>query len=238
MAQTHNIRGLHDDDDRFFAQPQIEKLKTAQEELYYLLNRGYHIKSAGTFVGNHHQLTSRQLLAVIRSTSLCHSLDSRKIKRLSDKDICGQMVSIDGFNLIIGLEVALSNGMLFIGQDGCIRDLAELRGTYRLITQTETAIEIIRDALLELQVSGVVFMLDEPVSNSGRLKTKIYDIGWQIPVDVRIIRSPDYALKKLPYVTTSDSIILDECVSWFNMMEYIIKTRKEFITLGRLSDLR
>ena len=237
MAQTH-IRGLHDDDDRFFAPAQVEKLKTAQEELRYLLDRNYPIKSAGTFVGNHHQLTARQLLALIRSTSPSQSVEKRGKKRLSNEDMFGQTVNIDGFNLIIGLEVALSDGMLFIGQDGCIRDLVELRGTYRLIPQTETAISIIRDALCELQVSKAVFMLDEPVSNSGRLKTKIYDIDWQIPVDIQIIRSPDAVLKKLPCVATSDAIILDECENWFNMMGHIIETRKEFRNLGRLIDLK
>jgi len=237
MAQTH-IRGLHDDDDRFFAPAQIDRLKTTQEELNYLLDRGYPIKSAGTFVGNHHQLTARQLLAVVRSTSPSQKLKVRDMKRLLKEDINKQTVNIDGFNLIIGLEVALSDGMLFIGQDGCIRDLAELRGTYRLIPQTETAIGIIRDILLELQVSKAVFMLDEPVSNSGRLKTKIYDIDWQIPVDVQIIRSPDAALKQLPCVISSDAIILDECESWFNLMGYILETREEFKNLKRLVDLK
>jgi len=151
--------------------------------------------------------------------------------------MAGQTANIDGFNLIIGLEVALSDGMMFIGQDGCIRDLAELRGTYRLISQTETAIRMIRDALHELQVSKAVIMLDEPVSNSGRLKTKIYDIDWQIPVDVQIIRSPDAALKKLPCVITGDAIILDECENWFNLMGYIIESKEEFKKLSRLINL-
>ena len=66
MGQNH-IRGLRDDDDRFFDKAQVTKLKTAQAELRYLLDRGYPIKSAGTFVGNHHQLTVRQLLAIVRS---------------------------------------------------------------------------------------------------------------------------------------------------------------------------
>ena len=237
MGQIH-IRGLHGDDDKFFTPAQIDKLKTAQEELRYLLDRGYPIKSAGTFVGNHHQLTARQLLAVVRSTSPLRSLKVRGEKQLSKENMSGQTVNIDGFNLIIGLEVALSDGMLFIGQDGCIRDLAELRGTYRLIPQTETAIGIIRDALRELHISKVVFMLDEPVSNSGRLKTKIYEIYWQVPVDIQIIRSPDAALKRLPYVITSDAIILDKCENWFNLMGYITKTRKEFKNLERLIDLK
>lgn len=236
MVQAHT-RGLRDDDDRYFAPPQISRLRTAQEELRFLLDRGYPIKSAGTFVGNHHQLTIRQLLAVTRSTSSSVNLRNREAKRLPPGKLAGRTVYIDGFNQIISLEVALSYGMLFIGQDSCVRDLAELRGTYRLIPQTEISIEIIRDTLWGLSVSKAVFLLDEPVSNSGRLKTKIYELDWPMPVEVQIIRSPDAALKRLPCVITSDSVILDECESWFNLTAYVIRTREEFKTLGRLVDL-
>lgn len=158
-------------------------------------------------------------------------------KRLMPETLKKQTVYIDGFNLIITLEVALSDGMLFIGQDGCIRDLAEMRGTYRLIPQTETAIQMIHDILFAFDVGKVVFMLDEPVSNSGRLKTKIYELDWPIPVEVQIIRSPDAALKRLPCVITGDSIILDSCESWFNMMAYCIETREDFKKLNRLVHL-
>jgi len=236
MTQTR-IRGLQDDDGRFFSPLQIAKLLTAQEELRYLLDRGYPIKSAATFAGNHHQLTARQLLAVTRCTSSAQSLLNRQAKRLSPEDIAGQTVYIDGFNLMIGLEVALSDGMLFIGQDGCIRDLAELRGTYRLIPQTETAIEIIRDTLEALRTAKAVFLLDEPVSNSGRLKTKILSADWPFPVDARIVRSPDAELKRLPFVITGDAIILDACESWFNLPAYILENRDEFKPLSRLVNL-
>ena len=120
--------------------------------------------------------------------------------------------------------MAFSGGMLFRGQDGCIRDLAELRGTYRLIPWTETAIGVIKDICIGLELSRVVFMMDEPVSNSGRLKSKIYDTDWSMPVDVLILSNPDEELKKHSCVVTSDSIILDNCGSWFNMTEYALKS--------------
>ena len=219
----NKIRGLVDGDDKAFDPAQLSRLKTAQEELHFLLCRGYPLKSAMTFVGNHHQLTVRQALAVARSTASPNSLERRKKRQLAPEAVKGQTVHIDGFNLIITLEVALSGGVLFAGQDGCVRDLAELRGTYRLIPQTGKAIELIRDALSRLEAGGVVFYLDQPVSNSGRLKQKIQEIDWPMPLAVDIVRSPDTLLKKLPCVVTGDSVILDECESWFNMTAYILE---------------
>ena len=51
-------RGYVPSDDKEFID-QIEKLREAGEELYYLVNRGYQIKSASTYVGNHHLLSER-----------------------------------------------------------------------------------------------------------------------------------------------------------------------------------
>ena len=38
--------------------------------------------------------------------------------------------------MIITLEVMLSDSILFDGMDGTIRDLAAVRGTYRIIPET------------------------------------------------------------------------------------------------------
>ena len=80
---------------------------------------------------------------------------------------------IDGFNIVITLEVLLSDSLLFSCMDGTIRDLAALRGTYRLIPETADAVRLIFDILQEASVGKVNILLDEPVSNSGRLKSLI-----------------------------------------------------------------
>ena len=232
----NKIRGLLPDDDRFFSVDAVSKLRKAQEEIHYLLNHNYPMKSTTTFVGNHHQLTVRQIIALTRATSSGWSIENRKLKELKPSDIHGRTVHIDGFNLIITIEVALSDGMLFRGMDGCVRDLAELRGTYRLIPQTVQAIEIVRESLEELGAEGVVFYLDQPVSNSGRLKTAIMESDWRIDLDVQIVRNPDAVLKEMSNVVTGDAIILDECESWFNLVGYMLKKDK-FQKLTRIINL-
>lgn len=236
--EKKKIRGFYEEDITLFNEPSVEKLKAAQTELQYLLDRGYPMKSAVTFIGNHHLLSTRQALALKRTTSPSELLRLRQLKQLDPSRLKGQEVYIDGFNLIITLEVALSNGMLFISQDGCIRDLAELRGTYRLIPQTESAIQLIRITLEQLGVAKVNFFLDEPVSNSGRLKVKIFDIQWHVPTEVTIIRSPDTHLKKQANVITADAIILNECTSWFNLFSYMLTHCDDLKNLSHLISLK
>ena len=94
----------------------------------------------------------------------------REKKRRTGSDLSGEDVWIDGFNTIITLEVLLSDSILFTCMDGTIRDLAALRGTYRIISETESAVRMLFDVLTEMKIRSATILLDEPVSNSGRLK--------------------------------------------------------------------
>lgn len=131
---------------------------------------------------------------------------------------------MDGFNVIITLEVILSNSLIIKSMDGTIRDLAGLRGTYSVIDKTEIAINLIGNWLLENEVEKAIFYLDKPVSNSGRLKMKILELfeNLQFQIEVEVIDNVDSVLETKENVVYSDAIILDKCVSWINMNKYII----------------
>ncbi|MBR1853081.1 MAG: DUF434 domain-containing protein [Lachnospiraceae bacterium] len=216
-------RGFAPDDPKEFGEQAMQILHKAAANLQYLLDQGYPIKSASTFVGNHYLLSERQRLALARSVSSTESIMRRKEKQIVQipRD---STVHIDGFNTIITLEVALSESLLLKCMDGTVRDLAALRGTYRLIDKTETAIDLIGKALTEAQIGKAVFYLDAPVSNSGRLKQKIRERLEACPftVEVEVIPNVDSVLEKLDQVITGDAIILDHCISWINLNAQII----------------
>ena len=135
-------------------------------------------------------------------------------------------VRIDGFNLMITLEVALSGSLLLEGDDGTIRDLAGLRGTYQIVDKTERAAELIFSFLADLGVQDAIFYLDQPVSNSGRLKTLLLEKAQGFPVHVtaEVVPNPDRILWGKEGVITSDAIILNECVTWYNLARRIIES--------------
>ena len=76
-----------------------------------------------------------------------------------------------------------------------------------------------------MKVSGIHILLDEPVSNSGRLKTLIAEMGEQydFDLDIQIIKDVDRELYTKENVITSDAIILDNCKSWINLMRRVVK---------------
>lgn len=216
-------RGYVPEDERNFSQASLETMKTASRHVGYLINEGYDLKQASTFVGNHFLLSERQRLSIARSLATEEQLRNRREKETSD--LAGGEVWIDGFNTIITLEVMLSGSILFSCMDGTIRDLAALRGTYRIIPETAEAARMLFDILQELGVRAVSILLDEPVSNSGRLKALLADAGEGYPfsLDIQIRRDVDLTLYEKGNVVTSDSVILDHCISWVNLMALCLR---------------
>ena len=208
-------RGYVPEDERNFSISALETLRIASRHINYLINEGYDLKSASTFVGNHFLLSERQRLAIVRSLATKEQLETRGRK---EKET-GTEVWVDGFNMIITLEVLFCDSILFACMDGTIRDLAALRGTYRIIPETTDAISMLLDVLREAGTESIHILLDEPVSNSGRLKALIADIGEKYPftLDIQIRKDVDRELYGKENVITSDSVILDNCKSWINL---------------------
>jgi len=217
-------RGYDPDDARLFADESLPLMRTAQEEIRWLLNRGYPMGSVTELVGSHHQLAARQRTALQRSTASDRQLAGRESTRLPLQAAFQQTLLIDGFNLIILLEVALSGSLLVLGQDDVLRDLAGLRGTYRIVAQTERAVDLIGHSLSSLGVSDTVFYLDENVSNSGRLRHLILERAgsWPMTVRVDLVSNADSCLYRQERIVTGDSFVLDTCRSWFNLARQIV----------------
>lgn len=215
-------RGYEPKDAVEFGPKAAVKLSSAGQELIYLINRGYDTKSASTFVGNHHLLSERQRMALARITSTQAALQSRERKRLIQAP---ESLVLDGFNTVITLEVALSGSLLLKGMDGTIRDLAGLRGSYRIVDKTVRAVELLMDRLEELGVREALFYLDQQVSNSGRLRALLLEkaAGRGAQVKVELHPSVDGVLSRLENVVTTDAIILDKCGSWYNLNQGLIE---------------
>ncbi|MCH7592154.1 MAG: DUF434 domain-containing protein [Planctomycetes bacterium] len=233
MPDKRRHRGKHPDDQRLFATSCHESLRTAVGEYSWLLSRGYAVDSALKLVGDRYQLTARQRMAVRRSACDDEAVTKRADSAMTLSQAIGQTLAIDGYNLLITIESALSGGLVLVGRDGCYRDIASVHGTYRKVEETIPAIELIVDFLAERGFPRIDWYLDKPVSNSGRLKVIITDVvtsrsptGGPLPWNVAVVDSPDAILRECDNpIVTSDSAILDRCHTWINLAAEIIRTR-------------
>ncbi|TAE12967.1 MAG: DUF434 domain-containing protein [Bacteroidetes bacterium] len=227
-------RGQHPEDAKLFAEKTLPTLQEAVQDLSWLLSRDYPDNPSLQLVGNRFRLTERQMIAVMRCACSEQAREKRAGKEISIADIAGKEVSIDGYNLLITLESALSGGVILLGRDNCYRDLASIHRTYRKVEETLPALMMIGEALQELGIHKAQWYFDSPVSNSGRLKGIVTELaqerGWDWQTE--LVFNPDKVLiESSQVVITSDSWILDECGQWFNMLDFLLTNKVADVNL-------
>ena len=221
------MRGRVDSDSHDLSSSALPLLSKAAVEFSFLLDRGYPRDAVATFVGNRYQFTQRQRLVLARAVSGRHARDRRAGKVLPLGMMSGRTVHVDGFNVLITLEVALSGGPVILAEDGTVRDLAGLKGTYHPFEMTPHAIDLVLGALVDNGADRACFLLDAPVSNSGRLCALIEEraerFSPELEVDALTVHDPDTELKGRSDVITSDSAVLDGCLSWYNLDAMLVR---------------
>ena len=213
-------RGPQPNDHHLFHPRQLPTLTAATNDLCWLLTRSYGLESALQLVGNRYRLNKRQRTAVGRCAASDRAVQNRKSKEVKPSELNDRDVAIDGFNLLILLESRLGGAVVLEGRDGAYRDLASVHGTYKHVRHTRPALLLVGEALRPAR--SVVWYLDQPVSNSGRLKTMLRELAAEhgFAWTVELAYNPDRVLMDLPPTTvlvTSDSWILDEGGAWCNL---------------------
>ncbi len=220
-------RGKEASDDRLFGDAKMQqKLREAAIDMCYLLSRGFAEKSSLQLIGNRYLLNVRQQKALRGMSASEQQIEIRKRRALKSLQLKDKTIVIDGFNLLILLESALSGAYIFKGLDNYFRDVSGVHGSYKRVQKTEEALTLIGNELKALGVSSIIWYFDAPVSNSGRLKTKLREVAevhnyiWEIS----LVNNPDVVLADSEFVVvSSDAWILDRAKYNFNLVEYLIE---------------
>ena len=239
MPDKRKHRGPHPDDQVLFAPDQWPRLRAAVAEYSTLLTWGYAPVGSLKLVGDHHRLVRRQRLAVMRTACSDLQREDRLARVIGPQRLGGQDVTIDGYNLLITIEAHLAGAVILRGRDSCLRDLAGMHGSYRRVQETIPAVKRIGAALQTLAPASVRWLLDRPVSNSGRLKVMIESLaaekGWPWRVELSECCDGDLAACQTP-VVTSDSAVLDRCGPWCNLAAYVTAQHNRLERIIDLSD--
>jgi hypothetical protein len=230
-------RGPHPKDLALFAEPMWDRLRYSVADLSWLLTRGYAETSSLKIVGDRFALVDRQRMAVMRCACADQALAQRRARCVSADSLSGRPILIDGYNVLTTIEAALAGGIIVLARDGCLRDLASVHGSFRRVAETVPAIQTLGQFLAAASIAPVTWLLDQPVSNSGRLKRLILDHAalhhWAWHVE--LVSSPDAILRSTnETVATADSKVLDHCRAWVNVTRPIIA---QSIAHARVVDL-
>jgi hypothetical protein len=229
MSDSRRHRGPHPLDEELFSEEASATLRDAARDLSWLRTRGYADASSIKLVGDRYQLRGRQRVAVRRCACSDSARDDRAAKRRDPPGMMARPLVIDGLNVITTIEVALAGGVLLLGRDACIRDMASFHGSYRLVQETERAVAIFVDVVESMKPSEVTVYIDRPVSNSGRLaeiiRTTAAANGSRL--EAMTADRVDETLKASSgVIATADSAILDQCGDWLNLARVAIEQHR------------
>lgn len=240
MPDKRRHRGPAQEDAQLFAPDRAPILAEATAHLAWLVERGYAEKAALKLVGDRLGLRARQRTAVLRCSASASACRRRRERRCGAADVRGAALALDGFNVLTTIEAALAGGVLLLGRDGMIRDMAGMHGSWRRVEETPAALEWIAQRLARLEPASVHWLLDQPVSNSGRLKALIeaHGAGLTPAWTVECVPDPDPLLKVTDaVVVTADSVILDHAVRHFDLVGSVLADIKSSGRALRLLDL-
>ena len=241
MPDRRRQRGPHPKDEDCFRAEALTTLREAVAELSWLLSRGYPKRASLELVGDRHALRDRQRRA-LRS---CAAADDERLRRraaeIAPHDLAGETLLVDGYNVLLTLESALSGAAVLVGRDGAYRDLASMGRHYKRVETTRPALELAVSWCLRRGCRDTVWLLDRPISNSGRLAALMRNLArehdW--PFEVRLVANPDRELVAASdIVATSDSGILDRCRRWVNLPGAVIRSRIPDAWIVDLSSVR
>lgn len=236
-ARRH--RGPHPQDAELFGTGALPGLRSATADLSWLLGRGYATPSATALVGDRYGLTKRQRAAVGRCAASDEAVRERRAKEIAPGALAAGPLWIDGYNVLTTVEAALAGGVVLKARDGCHRDVASVHGSWRRVEETRPAIQAIGDELVRDGAQDCRWLLDSPVSNSGRLKTLLLEIaadrGWRW--EVALVPNPDPLLATAEaVVASSDSVVLDRCRAWTQLTRRTVEAAAPRAWIVDLSD--
>lgn len=227
MPDTRRWRGPHPKDLECFSARWIPVLQNAVADLSWLLGRAYSDRASLKLVGDRYALRDRQRKALQRCAASDAACEERETKRIEQADLAGQTVVVDGYNVLLTIEAALSGGLILLARDGVFRDLAAMSAHYRRLQATKPAIRLLADCFSASRCAQVIWYLDRPVSNSGRLKRLIQETvadrrpEWRVDLTDRT----DHLLIRSPHVVASaDSAVIDGCRHWINLARLVIES--------------
>lgn len=231
-------RGADPEDRAAFRPEALPRLREAVRDLSWLLGRGYAEAAALKLVGDRFQLGGRQRMAVRRCAAPDAAVRARLARRRALDAIEGELL-VDGFNVLVTLERAVGGGAVLIGREGACRDLAGVHGTWRRVAPTRAALLHLAAALPE--GARLRWVLDRPVSNSGRLAGMLADLAAErgLRWSAEVVDHADRALRDAgAWVATSDAGILDRCDAWVSLAGEVIARRLPDAWLVDLGEAR
>jgi hypothetical protein len=197
----------------------------AAADLRYLLNHAYPRDAALQLVGNRYNLDQDGRHLLRRGIFPDAVAAQRQGKRVSVEGLRSARLAIDGHNCIITLESAIKGKTICLADDGFVRDIAGVSGGYRAMKATAQALDLIMDFLHTAGLVEVRFLLDSPITGSGKLAARIRAMMQEYGIngDAAAVKVPERIMAGFQgIIATSDGAVIDQAEQVFDLAGHLI----------------
>jgi hypothetical protein len=196
-----------------------------------LREKGYPEKATLKLVGDRHRLSRMQRNCLFRGVIVHAAASLRKAKIVAPNAVSGQALGVDWYNVLITVESYLRGQVLFVADDGMVRDASATHGSYRTASLTGRAMEEIVQVIAGLAPFRVDAYLDMPIAFSGLMAEDLRARLAPLPCasEVALVPSADYPLKTYEgIVASSDSAVVDGCALVLDLARAVLAGRFGF----------
>jgi hypothetical protein len=205
-----------------------ERLRQAAADVRTIAALGYPRDSVINFVGNRFQLGRTERDILLRMAFARADAQRRRKKMVRAGQLSGRRLIVDGYNVTITLESAMSGRLIVLADDGFVRDVSRIFRSFRPTDQTRQAWQLIFSFLRRYPPSQTLVFLDKPFSKSGELASRIRrwmkDSG--LAGDCRAAAINERQMGHMAGIKASaDTVIIDESDMVFDLAGHIIRRR-------------
>ena len=205
-------------------------LKSAAADFRYLLNRGYPRTRSLELVGNRYNLDALHRQILHRGVFAAGKSQLRRAHWVNPSAVCGQVLAVDGHNVLITLEAFLSKTPVVLCDDGWFRDVSGASSGYRFGEIGKRSLAMILETLKALGPGNTLFLFDSPMAYSGELASLVREEmkKYALAGDARAVPVPENILQEHEgIVATSDSALIDRLPRVVDLAGHIIGCHAE-----------
>jgi hypothetical protein len=147
----------------------MDLIDEAMEELRFLLDRGYRKDDASRFVSDTHHLNPTE-----RNILFCRTFSREDVEKTMSKIkpieyVRGQLLMVDGFDVLTTVQDIISGAKMLACQDGIIRKSSIFDSSYIIRDSTRDAADRAIEVLASYPPRNVSWVFDSQIIGSSAL---------------------------------------------------------------------
>ena len=193
-----------------------EAFTEAVRDYKFFLSKKYPQKTLLKMVGDRYKLSGTERAMLYRGVAPHEKANSRRDKLIGESELKGKLLCVDAFNQLLTIASYLQGRIVFLSNDGFLRDASEIHGKEINTVLPARAVEILIGYLAKTEIAGISLYFDKQVSGCETFYNKLSRLlpGFILQPEIIFSDTVDKDIINWPegIICTSDSTIIEKSI--------------------------